>query len=192
MRLGSLDHRDEIIRVATVGYCRFPLPALSHGNRPPFENSEVPRPSVLPHLLAQVVRFHPLIEFMQHDVGQQRGNHTPLRNPFACRTKETTIDTARLDEPPEQGKEAPIGNTFADAFQQQSMMDRIEVAGEITFDHPASCGTFIVTFLQLHLDRAYRMVNAPSGSEAVGSSMEVALPDRFHGHQHRPLHNPIP
>src|SRR5438128_7018267 len=69
MRLGSLDHRDEIIRVATVGYCRFPLAVLAHSNRSLFENSEVPRPSVFPHLLAQVIRFHPFIEFMQHDVG---------------------------------------------------------------------------------------------------------------------------
>ena len=129
---------------------------------------------------------------MQHDVGQQWGNHTPLRNTFACSAKQTAINASSLDKLPEQGKEAPIGNTFADSFQQQSMMDRIEVAGEIAFDHPAPGATFIVTFLQLQFDRAYRMVNAPSGSEAVGGTMEITLPDRLHGHQHRPLHNSIP
>src|SRR5665213_566062 len=88
--------------------------------------------------------------------------------------------------------ETPIGNTFADAFQQQSMMNCIEVTGEITFDHSASRATAIVTVLQLQLDRTYRMVNAAGGSETIGSAMEITLPDRFHGHQHRPLYNPIP
>src|SRR5450631_1054096 len=52
MRFGSFDHRNKIIRVATVGYCRFPLSVLSHSNRPLFEDAEVPRPSILPHFLA--------------------------------------------------------------------------------------------------------------------------------------------
>lgn len=69
MRVGSFDDHDEIIRVAAVGYGWFPLPVLSRSNRPLLENSEVPRLSILAHLLAQVVRFHPVIEFMQHDVG---------------------------------------------------------------------------------------------------------------------------
>lgn len=69
MRAGSFHDHDEIIRIAAVGDAWFPLPVFSRSNRSLLENSEVPCPSVLTHLLAQVVRFHPSIEFMQHDVG---------------------------------------------------------------------------------------------------------------------------
>src|SRR5690242_18376956 len=71
-------------------------------------------------------------------------------------------------------------------------MDRIKVAGKVDLDYPASCGTSIITFLQLQFDRAYCMVNAPSRSEAIGGPMEITLPDRLHRHQHCPLHNLIP
>src|ERR1017187_5517407 len=65
----SFDNDHKIIRVSAVGDCRFPLPLLSHSNRTLFENREVPRPPILPHLLVQEVLLHPSIEFMQHDVG---------------------------------------------------------------------------------------------------------------------------
>jgi hypothetical protein len=69
--LGPFDNQDEIIGIAAVGSRWLPLPVFPHSNGPLFENPKVPRPSVLAHVLAQVVRFHPRIELMQHDVGQQ-------------------------------------------------------------------------------------------------------------------------
>jgi hypothetical protein len=71
-------------------------------------------------------------------------------------------------------------------------MNCIKVTGKVALNYPAACRTLVITFLQLQLDRAYRVVNATSGSEAIGSTMEITLPDRLHGHQHRPLHNSIP
>lgn len=52
MRTGSFHDHDEIIRIAAVGDAWFPLPVLSYSNRPLFENTEVPCPSVLTHLWA--------------------------------------------------------------------------------------------------------------------------------------------
>jgi IS30 family transposase len=54
----SMRARSEIICIAAVGDTWFPLPVFSYSNRPLFENAEVPCPSVLTHLLAQVVRLH--------------------------------------------------------------------------------------------------------------------------------------
>jgi len=117
VRCGSFDDHDEIIRIATGGDAWFPLPVLSYRNRSLREHAEVPCPSVLPHLLAQVVRFHPSIEFMQHDVGEQRREDTPLWNTFARGAKEPPINTPCFDARPQQGEKALISDTFADAFQ---------------------------------------------------------------------------
>jgi hypothetical protein len=65
----SFDNDHKIIRVPAIGDGRFSLPMFSHSNGALFENCEVPCPSVLAYLLAQVVLLHPHIEFMQHDVG---------------------------------------------------------------------------------------------------------------------------
>jgi hypothetical protein len=70
-----------------------------------------------------------------------------LRNAFARRTKQTAIDTACLDKLPKQGYEAPIGDTFANAFQQQAVMNGIEVAGKVAFYHPAARRLLLITFL---------------------------------------------
>jgi hypothetical protein len=69
MFTGALDHDHKVIRIPTVGDSWFPLPVFSHSNRTLLENGEVPRPPIFPHFLVQVVRLHPRIEFMQHDVG---------------------------------------------------------------------------------------------------------------------------
>jgi len=45
---------------------------------------------------------------------------------------------------------------------------------------------------QLQFDRSYRMVHTSGGPEAIGRPMEVPLPDRLHGHQHRALDHSIP
>src|ERR1035441_168515 len=71
------------------------------------------------------------------------------------------------------------------------MMNGVKVAGQIAFYYPATHQTLTVTILQLELDRSDRMVNAAFGSEAVGKPMKIALPNRLHRHQHRPLHDSI-
>ena len=69
------------------------------------------------------------------------------------------------------------------------MMDSVEVARQITFDDPASLR--VRAILQLHPHCANRMVNTAFGTEAIGAGVEVALPDRLHGHQHRPLDDAV-
>src|SRR6185312_13762845 len=70
--------------------------------------------------------------------------------------------------------------------------NRVEVAGEVALDNPASGSTALIAVLQLKLHRANRVVYATGRSEAVRSRMEITLPDRLHRHQHCPLHDPVP
>jgi len=97
------------------------------------------------------------------------------------------------DEPefPQQCQKALICNALANSPHQQPMMDGVEVAGQVTFNNPATRHARFITVLQLQLDRSYRMVDAAFGSEAVGKPMKIAFPNRLHRHQHRPLHDSI-
>src|SRR4249920_276201 len=69
------------------------------------------------------------------------------------------------------------------------MMDSVEVARQITFDDPAALR--VRAILQLHPHSANRMMNTAFRAEAIGTGVKVALPDRLHGHQHRPLDNTV-
>ena len=69
------------------------------------------------------------------------------------------------------------------------MMDGVEVARQITFDDPAALR--VRAILQLHPHCTNRMMNTAFGAEAVGTRVEVTLPNRLHGHQHRPLDNAV-
>ena len=69
------------------------------------------------------------------------------------------------------------------------MMDSVEVARQITFDDPAALR--VRAILQLHPHGANCMMNTAFRAEAVGTGVEVALPDRLHGRQHRPLDNTV-
>lgn len=71
-------------------------------------------------------------------------------------------------------------------------MDGLKVTGQVALDQPATCRSVLITVLQLQFDRSYRMVHTPGGPEPIGRSMEVTLPDRLHGPQHRSLDHSIP
>jgi site-specific DNA recombinase len=92
---------------------------------------------------------------------------TALGNAFTCSAKQITINAARLDELPEQGKEALIGDPLADSLQKQTMMNGVEVAGEVALYDPTSGDTVFTTVLQLKLHRADRVVYATGRPEAV-------------------------
>ena len=81
LRLDSLDDDDEVIGVTSVGNRRFPLPILTDGNGPLLLDAEVPGPAILPRFLAQVLRLQPLIELVEHDIGQKWRDNPALRNP---------------------------------------------------------------------------------------------------------------
>ena len=68
-------------------------------------------------------------------------------------------------------------------------MYRIEVAGQITFDDPAA--TLIGAILKLQPHGADSVMHTAFWPEAIGKAMEIAFPDRLHGHQHCALDNTV-
>lgn len=116
--------------------------------------------------------------------------HAALRNTFARGHEQTTVDVACLEEPPEQIDELVVPDSPPHAAKQKPMVDRVEVARQITFDDPAVPRPG-ATILLLYLHRPDSVMHAAFRPEAVGEAMEAALPDRFHGHQHRALDDTV-
>src|SRR5690625_91144 len=69
------------------------------------------------------------------------------------------------------------------------MMNRIEVACQVTFDDPAT--TRVGRTLQLYLHGAYGVMHASFWPETIGEAMKIAFPYWFHDHQHAPLNNTV-
>ena len=66
----------------------------------------------------------------------------------------------KIDEP-------SVLHTSPHAFQKQPVMDRVEVAGQITFDDSAAPHR-VGTILKLYPHCADGMMHAPFRSEAIG------------------------
>ncbi len=79
--------------------------------------------------------------------------------------------------------------TLSDTFHEQTMMDRVKVAGEVTLDNPATNG--VVTVLQLKFHRTNCVMHATLWPKSIRKAMKIALPNRFHHHKHSSLHNAI-
>ena len=112
-----------------------------------------------------------------------------MRNTFAGSHEQTTIDVACLENTPEEIDKPPIPYPPPNTLQKQPVMNRIEVARQITFDDPAA--SRIGSILKLYLHGTDGMVNAAFRPEAIGQTMEVAFPYRLHGHQHGALDNTV-
>ena len=69
-------------------------------------------------------------------------------------------------------------------------MNGVEVARQITFDDPAAPRR-VRAVLKLQLHGTNGMMHAAFRPEAIGQAMEVAFPNRLHGHQHGALDNAV-
>jgi len=190
MCFGALDDNDEVVGVTAVGDSRFPLPVLTNRNGATLLDAEVPCPAILSCLVTQVFRLQPRIKLMEHDIGQERRQDAALRNTFAGSHEQATVNVACLQEPPEQINKPVVPDTPPDATKQKPVVNRVEVARQITFDDPAAPRPG-ATILQLYLYGPDSVMHAAFRPEAVGEAMEVAFPDRLHGHQHRTLDDAV-
>ena len=96
---------------------------------------------------------------------------------------------ARFEISPEQRQETRITYPLPHASHQQFVVHRVEVAGQITFDHPAP--PRIGAVLQLQFHRADGVMHTALRPETIRETMKVALPNRLHDHEHSSLHDPI-
>jgi hypothetical protein len=126
---------------------------------------------------------------MEHDVGQQRRQDAALRNTFAGGHEQALVNVACFEKPPEQIDQAFVRNTPPDTFQKQLVVDRVEIARQISFDDPAAFRSGPVLQLQLHGTNC--VVHTTFGPEAIGTAMKITLPNRFHDHEHSALDNAV-
>lgn len=134
---GAFDDKYKVIGIAAVRNSGFPLPVFSDRGTSTLLDTVIPVPVLLSGFPAQVAFMQILIELIQHDVRQSWRYYASLRHTFTGRLKETDVDVSCFDNFPQQGHEASITDPAADGFHQQALMYSIEVAGQITFNHPA-------------------------------------------------------
>src|SRR5690554_7807112 len=89
---GAFDDDHKVIDIAAVGDGWLPLPVLSDGCASADLDTVVPVPSILPGLFAEVAPIQVLIEFMQHDIRQQRRYDAALRYAFTCCPEKSYIN----------------------------------------------------------------------------------------------------
>ena len=190
MDLRPFDDDDEVIGIATIGNCRFPLPVLSDRYGASLLNAKVPCPAILARFPVQVLRLQPRIKLVEHDVGQERRQHAALRNTLTGSCKQATVDVARFQDSPEKINKPSVPHPPPHALQKQPVMDGVEEARQITFDDPAAPRR-ARAILKLHLHGTNCMMHAAFRPEAIGQAMEVAFPDRLHDHQHGALDDAV-
>lgn len=72
LSLASFYDHDKVVSVSAIGDGRLPLPVLANRDGAALLNAEVPCPTVLAGLVAQVFRLQPHIKLVEHNVGQER------------------------------------------------------------------------------------------------------------------------
>ena len=81
----------------------------------------------------------------------RKGRDDPtLRYTFTGRPEQAFIDMARCNESPKQRQETCIPNPLPHTAHQHLVMHGGNVAGQITFDHPATRRVGTVLKLKLH------------------------------------------
>src|SRR6202521_5938015 len=119
----------------------------------------------------------------------------PTQRPFIERFFRTLTDrlSRRLpgttgnqpkDAAGKKGKKQPVEHLVT--------IQELEVAGQVALYYPATRRTVFPAILQLlQLEHSNRMVDTACGPDTEGSTMEIALPNGLHRHQHGPFHNSI-
>ncbi len=191
-RFGAFDHDDKVVGVPTVRDSRLPFTVLSHGNRALSTHPVVPSPSVFSDLGMEILGVHPLVEFVQHDIRQNWRNDAPLRNSCMRCAEQLVFDVPRLDKAPKEVKEPSVVYPASDRFRQQSVMNRVKVARQITLDDPTTCRRSLrIVPQQLEFHGSNRMMDTATWPKSIGRGMKVAFPNGFHHHEHRALDDAV-
>ncbi len=98
----------------------------------------IPVPAILSGFRTQIAFMQVLSEPIKHDVRQQRRDYTALWHTFTGRQEEIDINMPGLDGFLQLAYKACVTAPAADDFHQQPVMYCIEIAGQVTFNHPAA------------------------------------------------------
>jgi hypothetical protein len=127
-----------------------------------------------------------IVEFVQHDVREQRRERRALRHPLI----DTDHDTVRqhhlgLEQPADQHEQPPIVDSLREPRGQPLVIDPIEELLQIDVDHP------LEPIAYMHLGLGDRRVAASTGPEPVATRVECRLEQRFENLPHGLHHHPV-
>ena len=76
------------------------------------------------------------VQFVQHDIGQERRDHATLRNPFGRRMNNAVDLHARLQQAVDQTEELVVHHLFPDAPQDRLVRNLVKAGFDIALDDP--------------------------------------------------------
>ena len=78
----------------------------------------------------------PTLDTRQHDVGEQRREHTTLRSACLGAHQSALGQNARFQEGPHQSCHPPVGNAPTQARHDMVVIDIVEASLDVPFDNP--------------------------------------------------------
>ena len=92
------------------------------------------------------------VQFVQHEVTQQRRKRTALRRPFHTRTHQPALHHPRIQECPDEFQQPLVLYPFGDLTHQFVVVDPVEKFLQVEINAPA------VTFGDVLLRLGYRLL----------------------------------
>ena len=144
--------------------------------------ADLERPSPQPRLH---IVLEPLVQhFMQIDVAQRRGNHTPLRGPPLRIAQLARLHHAGVQPLPYRSSYHSVSHPSVQKVPQVPPIHASEEVFDVQVYHPATS-----EFHQPSPQRIQRLVRATPRPESVRAFQKVLLVHRLQHHQHRALQN---
>ena len=133
-------------------------------------------------LIESLAHFsHLFIQFVQIDIGKNRGNDTALRSTAVGIVKSPILHIAGLQEPPNQLYELGILDFRIDNIYQRLMVDIVKAAFDISFHEPNRSVKLMLEILECRMTASVR-------SEPIRKFAEYRLIYRFQYHTENLLH----
>src|SRR5271167_1504787 len=126
------------------------------------------------------------VQFVEHDVGKQWRERTPLRRSFLdYDLRPVRHDHRRLQHQADQGEYPRVRHAFREPGQQALMMNSVEEFGQVQINHRS------IPVLQISCRFGDGGMSAALGAEPVTAGVEGRLEDRLQDLEHRLLNHPI-
>src|SRR5271170_633536 len=126
------------------------------------------------------------VQFVEHDVGKQWRERTPLRRSFLdYDLRPIWHHHRRLQHQANQGEYPQVRHAFREPGQQSLMMNSVEEFGQVQINHRS------IAVLQIFRCFGNGGMSAASGAETVTAGVESGLEDRLQYLEQSLLNHPI-
>jgi hypothetical protein len=124
---------------------------------------------------------------MQVDIGQEWANNPSLGRAFCCGFEEFSVHHPGLKKFLDEVEDFLVFDAMCDKFKESLMANRIEVGGNVPFDHPE----VFLAFRGTPAEIAESIHGAAVWAEAKGILTKIRFVDGLQNHAERFLYNPV-